>query len=421
MAGAADRDDAPAGPGEPDAIDTVLTAAALLHANGQSTSMTLTAVERLNRGLKTTSTLVPAWASLMLIGSANQIRVAAVSPTEVNMRRVAAAMAVVDRAQDGPLDEDAVRRELAGARSESASNTILFVSACATGAGALALIFGAQHPLTVLAAAVSAALGGLVRRTLGRFGMGILTQDFAAALVAGLVGVAAVAMHVDDALGLVVLCPAMVLVPGPHVLNGALDLLGMRITLGIARLGYAALILAAIAAGLILGLAIGGHGISVAQSGAAVPLYVDVLAAGVAAASYPVFFSMPYRMIVWPVVVGMLAHAAHWWALTVWHADLAAAALISCLMVGVILVPVSHRLRIPFAAIGFASVVALVPGVYVFRMLSGMVQFAYVPSAELLTSLTSDGVTAALVVVAMATGLAVPMHAYAVRTGQRAP
>lgn len=402
-----------------DTIDIVLDAATLLYSNGQSTAMTLTAVDRLNRGLGTTSTLIPAWASLLLVGPRNTIRAAAVSPTAISMRRVAAAMASVDRAHDGPLDPAEVRRELAAAQQESVSHFLIFSAACATGAGALAVIFGAHHPVTVLTAAVSAALGGLARRGLGRLGFGVFTQGFAAALIAGLIGVVAASLQVDDALSLVVLCPAMVLVPGPHILNGALDLLSLRVTLGIARLSYAAMVLAAVAAGLILGLAVDGRSLSVVQAGASVPLYVDVIAAGVAAGSYPVFFSMPYRMIGWPIAVGMLGHATHWWALTVWHVDIAAAALISCLITGVLLIPISHSLRIPFAAIGFASVVALVPGVYVFRMLAGLVQFATVPTSDLLTSLTSDGAVAALIITGMATGLAVPMHIYAVLTDRR--
>jgi uncharacterized membrane protein YjjB (DUF3815 family) len=122
-------------------------------------------------------------------------------------------------------------------------------------------------------------------------------------------------------------------------------------------------------------------------------------------------------MIGWPVVVGMLAHGAHWWTLTAGHAELGGSALLSCLIAGVLLVPISHYLRIPFAAIGFASVVALVPGVYVFRMLSGLVQFAHEPTPVLLTALTSDGAVATLVIAGMATGLAVPMHAYAALAG----
>jgi uncharacterized membrane protein YjjB (DUF3815 family) len=84
-----------------------------------------------------------------------------------------------------------------------------------------------------------------------------------AATVAGLIGAAAMHLDLGAAAGLVAVCPGMVLVPGPHILNGALDLLALRITLGIARFGYATLILLAIAAGLILGLRLGGQTLSV--------------------------------------------------------------------------------------------------------------------------------------------------------------
>jgi uncharacterized membrane protein YjjB (DUF3815 family) len=280
----------------------------------------------------------------------------------------------------------------------------------------LAVVFGATEWLAVLLAAVSAALGGLLRRGLDKLGIGLLTQAFAAATVAGLVGALAVHLHPGAATNLVAVCAGMVLVPGPHILNGALDLLSLRITLGIARLGYGTLVLAAISAGLIIGLGLGGQTLTVSQPALQVPLYADVIAAGIAAGSYPVYFSMPYRMIAGPVVIGMIAHAAHWWALTVWKVDLAAAALVACLLVGIILVPVSHLMRIPFAAIGFASVVALVPGVYVFRMLSGLVQLPGSTSPTLLASTVSDGTVAALVVAAMATGLVIPMHARAATT-----
>lgn len=378
--------------------------------------MTLTAVDRLNRGLRLDTTLIPSWASLLVLarGGAAPVRVAAASPTAVNMRRVAAVMTVVDRGRDGPMDREVTSRDLDTAGAQLASNFLLFAAACATGAGALAVVYGATDWLAVLLVAVSAALGGFLRRGLGRFGIGLLTQAFAAATLAGLVGALAVHLHLGAATSLVALCPGMVLVlvlvPGPHILNGTLDLLGLRITLGIARLGYATLVLAAIAAGLMIGLGLGGQTLPVSQVGPQVPLYADMIAAGIAAGSYPVYFSMPYRMIGWPVVVGMIAHAAHWWALSMWKVDLAVAALVACLLVGVILVPVAHLLRIPFAAIGFASVAALVPGVYVFRTLSGVAQLPGAASPALLASTVSDGTVAALVVAGMAIGLVIPMH-----------
>jgi len=249
----------------------------------------------------------------------------------------------------------------------------------------------------------------VLRRLLGRFSAAAPLQAFVAATVAGIVGALATDWDIESA-ALVTVCPAMVLVPGPHVLNGAMDILALRISLGIARLGYATLILAAIAAGLIIGLGVGGHTLPVTGGAAEVSLPADVIAAGIAAGCYPIYFSMPYRMIGWPVAAGMAAHGLHWWTTTVWHLSLAGSAFLACLLVGTALIPVAYKLRIPFAGIGFAAVVAMVPGVYVFRALSGIVQLPSVTAPELLTATTSNAATAALIVAAMALGLTIPAH-----------
>ena len=64
----------------------------------------------------------------------------------------------------------------------------------------------------------------------------------------------------------------------------------------------------------------------------------------------------------------------------------------------------------PFAAIGFASVVSLIPGVYLFRMTSGLVQLASGSHAtwELLSTTVTDGITAIAIILAMSFGLIFP-------------
>jgi uncharacterized membrane protein YjjB (DUF3815 family) len=246
---------------------------------------------------------------------------------------------------------------------------------------------------------------------MGRIGFGLYSQAFVAATIAGIVGALAVSLDLSSAARLVAVCPAMVVVPGPHVLNGALDLAGKRISLGIARLGFAGLILLAIGAGLILGLRLAGTDLPVESSGHIVPLYADMIAAGVAAASYPVYFSMSYRIIFWPVLIGIVAHGVRWVALYVWNLNIATSALIACLIVGFALVPVANRLRLPFAAIGFASIVSLVPGVYVFRLLSGLIQaIDGTATPQILTGTLIDGLTAFLIVLGMTVGLVIPMQ-----------
>src|SRR6266478_2968627 len=391
----------------------VLAFTRVLYVNGQDTDQTLDAAERLGDTLRVRSKIMPRWGELQLQAEdrdARLISAVEADPAGVEMDRVASTMRAIEELGAGRLAPAAAMEAITKISKTPPAPTWLFTLAAAACAVALAVIFGVQHLAAAALIFVSAGAGAILRRSLAKYSANVFLQPFCASLLAGVIGALAVRYQLSSSLRLVAVCPCMILVPGPHVLNGALDLIRGRNHLGATRLIYAGLVIVAISTGLLLGLTVLGVSFPVDPAGRAVPLWLDTIAAGVAVAAYSVFFSTPLDMLPWPVAVGMLAHALRWVALTVLGSSAAAGAMVACIVVALILTPVTRRWHMPFAAIGFASVVSMIPGVFLFRMASGLVQLAEGShtTLDLISATTTDGMIAVMVILAMSFGLIVP-------------
>jgi len=392
--------------------DLALATAGGLFVNGQSTERVVATVEQLAGRSGFAARLFPRWGELTLqvsTGSGTLTRIVEADPMGVDMTRVVDVSCIAEQAMRGRLAAPQARAAIRVAVQTRPVPTWLLAIAAAAGAFAMSVIFGVQHLAAATLIAMSAGAGALVRRLLARISASPFVQPFAAALLAGVIGAAAERLQLSSSLRLVAICPCMILVPGPHILNGGLDLLRGRVHLGAARLVFAAIIVTAICSGLILGLRVLGVDLPVDPPARAASLWEDVAAAGVAVAAFSVFFNTPARMLPWPVVIGAIAHALRWLVIAGLGFGPAGAALIACVAVGIVLTPVANRLHLPFAAVGFAAVVSMMPGIFLFRMASGLVQIASTGTGSaLLHGTIADGVNAATIILAMMIGLLVP-------------
>ena len=395
-------------------LELILTSVHLLFANGQTTRVIVAVVQKLSAKLGLRASVFPRWGELTVriedaVGS--RYETVAVKPSGVDMKKVVATMDVIDQVYDKRMDATGARSALEAISRFPPVSLARFAVLAGAGAAALGVIFGARHFHSLVLIAFSAGFGACLRRWLSAKSSNLFVQPFCAALLAGIVGAIAVRLQLSSVLRLVAVCPCMVLVPGPHLLNGALDLARARIGLGIARITYASLVILMICAGLVLGLALGGVSLPASAPSHTVPIWYDVPAAGVAVAAYGTFFNMSWRMLPIPILVGMLAHACRWTVMSRAGASAEAGALIACFVAGTITTPLANRLRLPFAGVAFASVVSLLPGVFLFRMAAGVVDMVMLDqpaSRDLFMQVTGDGMTALLIVLAMAFGLILP-------------
>ena len=383
--------------------------ASLLLGNGQTTEGTRLSVERLALARGCTVGFSVRWGEFAL-EARDRTAFGEVAPLAVDIRRVMATEAVIDTASaDGFVADEALARlELIVRSAPSALSR--FVLMAAAGAAALGIIFGAHDWLTAGVIAASAGSGALLRRLVSRASSNPFLQPFAAALLAGAIGGLAVQCGLAVSDRLIIVCPCMVLVPGPHFLNGGLDLVRARMSIGAGRVAFALMIVSAICCGLFIGLAITGTAFPQASDPARVPLGYDVFAAGVAVAAYGTFFNMPWRLTAIPTAVGMAAHAFRWHLLK--HgASLEVGLFGATLLAGTALAPLSRIFRLPFGASAFSSVVSLIPGLLMFDAASAVLatidQGNGADPAVLLSALR-DAVTALVLILVMTAGLVIP-------------
>jgi uncharacterized membrane protein YjjP (DUF1212 family) len=245
------------------------------------------------------------------------------------------------------------------------------------GAASLAGLLGADGGAAAVAG-VASGLGLLARLALGRRQYSLLALPLTAAFIGAVLGGLAIRLGWTRTPELVLVVPALMLVPGPHLINGLFDLIDNYLPMCLSRLGLATGILLAGALGVVLGIELTVPDPFFVEQGARADrlnLAARVALAGVVTFGFAVFYNATWRQLGMAVTGGMAGNALRLLALEL-GCRLEAATFLGGLAVGAVAAWMARSSRTPVAVIAFAGAVTMIPGLNLYRALGSALQLA---------------------------------------------
>jgi uncharacterized membrane protein YjjP (DUF1212 family) len=335
----------------------------------------------------------------------------------VGMSTIEAANRLVDDAGGGRLRLDEVQAALDAIEHRPPTYPRwLVVAGLGVTAASLSRLFGGDW-LACVAAGLAGTIGTWVRLELGRRHVNPVLAAFIIALLSGIVGGVIVGFGTSSTPALSLVAPAMILVPGVPLINGILDMIRNHVTMGLSRLGFAALVVLAIALGVFAATRLTSIGVPVDSPTLTIGVPPDALFSVLAAGGYALLFDVPARMA-W--ACGVCGLASHTLRTLLFHfgVDLITGTLIGALVVGFLAEGLARHFRAPTAALAFPGVVAMIPGAYAFRAVFGSLQIAEGATATVAETLSLSA-TVILMVGAIAVGVAAPALVLPARSSVR--
>jgi uncharacterized membrane protein YjjB (DUF3815 family) len=270
--------------------------------------------------------------------------------------------------------------------------------------------------------AIAAGAGYLVRQELGRRQFSVLALPFVAALIGALLGGIAIRRGWTTTPALALVVPSLILVPGPHIINGLLDLIDNYVPLGIARLALAGSILLAAALGIVVGVeAVLGEIPDARSDGArTLTVFADMLLAGVVTCGFAAAYNTEWSRVAPAMAGGMLGHGLRYLAL-LWGCPLSAATFVGGVTVGIVAAYIARTTRSPFAVVAFAGAVTMMPGVQIYRALGGALKLARLNEAvdaPPLGEVVGNGLQACVMAGALAVSVVVGARTFALLAGR---
>jgi uncharacterized membrane protein YjjP (DUF1212 family) len=392
-----------------------LQLARLLLVNGADTAQVQTTVERFAAGLGCEARLLITYEALLLtVISGGEFRTKVglhIAAMTVDMTAIESLNQIADEGAQGQLDVTRARiRFEAMEQSASLYPRLLVAAALGLTAASLSWLFGGDD-LVFLASFIAGMLEILVQQQLRRWRLQPLAITFVTALFGGSVGGLGMRLFPGSAPELCLIAPGMILVPGVPLIHGIRDAINNKMDLSLARLGWALLVVTAIAFGLFAATVVTGIEIPISGSAQLLPIPQDMLFSALATIGYVFLFNVSARAAWACIVCGLASHALRTTAMHL-GLDIVAGTLIASMVAGFLAVIFARRFRAPASTFAFPGVVAMVPGSYAFRAIIASLHVMHSADASpvsLVAQTMSLIVLTILLCGAIAIGLAIPL------------
>jgi uncharacterized membrane protein YjjP (DUF1212 family) len=353
-----------------------LSARLLLEYNLRSKSIERR-LERIARHLGVNVQPVVAYRTVTLTLADGRSLTAQVAELRINVAASAGALHVIDELCLDRISLDDATNRLAALEAHAPRHgrwvvAVLFGLAASAIAWLLRADAGA-----ILVSGVSSALGLIARQALATRSVILFVHPFVAGLIGAGLGGLAIREGWTGTPGLCMVVPALMLVPGPHLINGVHDMLENHMQTGVCRMGLASAILVAAALGVALGgwIVLGPVTLSTSPSEAVqLTLLLDAALAGVAACGFGAFYNAPWRVLWVSILCGVVGHGLRYVCLD--HMNVEVSTLFACLAIGLIANVAADRLHLPFSAVAFAGAVPMMPGVFIYQSIAGAMRLS---------------------------------------------
>lgn len=325
----------------------------------------------------------------------------------VNMQIISAVSKLTWRALSDHYTLDEFKGELHAVANRPRYPHWLSIGAAGTGCGAFCALFGCDLNAAIYTA-ISAIIGKIVQMQCAeRFWINpyvsMTFAAFSALSVANLMHLLPTATPWHP-----MIAASLFLVPGIPIINSLSDTLNTYLISSVARIMHTLIIVGATSFGIVFAIGISDFDPFMDYSTLPESNYLlFAFAAAVGAASFAVIFNLPKRLLIAAALGGAICVCTRNFLSFELGINLAGATLAGATLVSVLAVKAIHWLHTPALVLVVPAVIPLVPGVKIYYALYATINIDKL-SLEYFLEAAQIGVDAALIIMGIAIGAAVP-------------